>query len=125
MAAVLVIGSALVSSPANAAGSSASRDGVHIHFNASPEPIKKCGKVLLAGEVWLEGIDDQSVAWVNFYFKKDGSSKYVFKSSDLSVAYNGRYSKRVKQCSSGRWKATVNFGDYAGPGATDHVKVRR
>jgi hypothetical protein len=46
MAAVFAIGSVFISSPANAAGSSASRDGMHIYFNVSPEPVKKCGNVL-------------------------------------------------------------------------------
>lgn len=55
LAASLVL---LVSSPAQAAGSKAgnSRTG-YIDFNASPEPVRKCGKVMLAGEVYNPALD--------------------------------------------------------------------
>ena len=114
---------ALTPSPAHAAGVKV-RDGtVHMYFNASPEPVKKCKKVLLGGETWVEGLHDHTGVRVNFYFKKAGTTSYVYKGHD-NAAYNGRYSRYLKQCRSGTWKATLTFGDYSGLAARDYVKVR-
>jgi hypothetical protein len=127
IAAALPLSVVLVSSPARAAGAYAKKDGVWNYFNASPEPVKKCGKVQLHGEVWDQDESftdgDHSIFFAAIYFRKSGTSKWVYKGGK-NAAYNGRYTLYMKQCHSGTWKSSIGVEDWFGPSVSDAVKVR-
>ncbi len=123
VAAAVLATSLVVASPAQAAGRYGYKDGVHLFLNASPEPVKKCGRVTLAAEVYDPSVRDHTGFHVSFLFKRAGSSRYVEKKMK-DTAFNGRATAFARQCHPGHWKAVVWVGDWTGPSASDYVKVR-
>lgn len=88
-------------------------------FNASPGTVKKGAYVTLSGtdtKIYLS-------SGVNFYFKADGTSKWVYQ--NYASVKNGKYSKRQAQNHSGTWKAVpyceCDFSD--APALTRHVGI--
>lgn len=122
VAGLSIISTQAITSPAQAAGKT-SKDGIWLYFNASPEPVKKCGKVTLSAEVFDPTVDDQTGYYVSFVFKRSGTKRWVLKKMK-SVAYNGRATATAQQCYSGTWAAGVWAGDWEGPIVYDKVKVR-
>ncbi|MCY1142870.1 hypothetical protein OWR29_33165 [Actinoplanes sp. Pm04-4] len=89
-------------------------------FDASPEPVKKGGYVTLSGRNTTLYFS----SGVSFYFKADGSSKWVYQNS--TTVKNGKYSRRQAQNHSGTWKAVAfcECDSVGAPSRTDRVAVR-
>jgi hypothetical protein len=102
-------------------------------FNAGPEPVKAGSYVTLSGRLSGSPLRDGTVMGgygsVEFYFKKSGASSYKFINHALADS-RGHYSKRLRQHSSGTWKAVVRWcmcddERTQGPVKRDYVATKR
>ena len=115
IAAVFVALSAVSASPAQAATGSS--------FNASPEPVKRGGYVTLSGHFGGVG-RDWDMAEIDFYFKADGTSRWVFQNA-TGLNAKGNFDKRQAQNHSGTWRADFWACEDCRPRSfTDHVALR-
>ncbi|MEU4220864.1 hypothetical protein [Actinoplanes sp. NPDC026623] len=111
----------------------------YMDFNASPEPVRKGGKVTLKARA-SDGWEGSAPVRIRFYFRPAGSSHFGYKgsaqsrcrayceSSDIAV-FDAR--KTFVQRKTGTWKATAKVRYWREDGwhtkivrAYDTVKVR-
>lgn len=74
-------------------------------LNATPEPVRKGGKLTAKGTLTVDGRKPAG-ATVQVWFKADGAAAYTLIGSARTDA-KGAYAKTVKAKSSGTWKAVV------------------
>lgn len=99
-------------------------------YNASPEPVKRGKSLTHKGQLKFDPYSFGEMygakgMTIKFYFRKNGSTSYVYKGSVVTGA-GGKYSKKIVARDSGTWKAV-----YAGTAArqaqtkSDKVAVKR